>query len=283
MKTIRLLYPDWASGGLDAYWLGAELMAIIAPPNERQPLFRVPIEAPDGKPLPEEEGVCGRRLVEAGIAAAQKILEAESPDKVVTIGGNCMASLAPFDYLHQRHPDAGIIWIDAHPDVSTPADGYPCAHAMVLGSLLGGGDARIASLMKAAKFRASDVLYVGLQGLHDYQQRFLDEAGVNYQVQTEAFVPLEDVSRFASRFKTVFVHFDIDVLDPAGFHSTYFANPELTGDGSGGGRMTMPQLAELFKAISSAADVSAFTIAEHLPFEALKLREALSHAKIFSE
>ena len=27
MKTIRLLYPDHVSGGLDAYYFGAHLMA----------------------------------------------------------------------------------------------------------------------------------------------------------------------------------------------------------------------------------------------------------------
>ena len=38
MKTIRLLYPDYVSGGLDAYYFGAQLMAHILPENERQPL-----------------------------------------------------------------------------------------------------------------------------------------------------------------------------------------------------------------------------------------------------
>lgn len=73
----------------------------------------------------------------------------------------------------------GIIWIDAHPDVSTPADGYPNAHAMVLGSLMGHGDKELSTLMKHPKFRADEILYVGLQGLHDYQERFLNESGVH--------------------------------------------------------------------------------------------------------
>lgn len=29
MKTIRLLYPDYVSGGLDAYYFGAHLMARV--------------------------------------------------------------------------------------------------------------------------------------------------------------------------------------------------------------------------------------------------------------
>lgn len=47
-----------------------------------------------------------------------------------------MASLALFDYLHGKYENVGIVWIYAHPDVSTLNDGYPNAHAMVLGNLL---------------------------------------------------------------------------------------------------------------------------------------------------
>lgn len=39
MKTIRLLYPDHLSGGLDTYYFGANLLAHILPANENQPLL----------------------------------------------------------------------------------------------------------------------------------------------------------------------------------------------------------------------------------------------------
>lgn len=73
----------------------------------------------------------------AGIQDAQRKLTAENPDRVVTVGGNRMVSLALFDYLHGKYENVEIVWIYAHPDVSTLNDGYPNAHAMVLGSLLG--------------------------------------------------------------------------------------------------------------------------------------------------
>ena len=52
MKTIRLLYPDYVSGGLETYYLGAALMAAILPENRRQPLVKVSIAPPDGKEKP---------------------------------------------------------------------------------------------------------------------------------------------------------------------------------------------------------------------------------------
>ena len=47
MKTIRLLYPDHVSGGLDTYYFGANLLQYIIPENPDQPLVKVDIKEPD--------------------------------------------------------------------------------------------------------------------------------------------------------------------------------------------------------------------------------------------
>ena len=283
MKTIRLLYPDYASGGLEEYYLGAHLMRHILPENPNQPLIPVHIAPPDGKEKNISHGIYAEAEVLAGIRDAKKQLETEKPDRVITIGGNCLVSLAPFDYLHGQYESAGILWMDAHPDVSAPENGYPNAHAMVLGALLGGGAPQLAAQVQHGYFQPTDILYVGLQGLHDYQKRFLDKVGVAYQVQTDAFLPLSQIQRFADRFGRLLVHLDVDVLDAGRFHSTYFANPELVGDGSGGGKMTLEQLSGLLRAVTDRADVVGLTIAEYLPFEAYKLRKIFLNLRIFTE
>lgn len=283
MKTIRLLYPDYVSGGLETYYFGAHLMAHILPENERQPLVRVKIAPPDGREKRVTDGIYGKEEVLAGIREAMKVIEEEQPDRIITIGGNCMVSQAPFDYLHGRYANTGIIWVDAHPDVSMVKDQYPNAHAMVLGSLLGYGDASLSDLMKNRKFQADEILYVGLQGLHDYQEQFLKDMGVNYRVQTGDFVSEEEMRKFMDRFDHILVHLDIDVLDPTLFHSTYFANPELVGDGSGGGRMTMDKLTEVLHCITDYADVVGLTIAEYLPFDEEKLHKMFAGLDIFTK
>lgn len=284
MKTIRLLYPDYVSGGgIETYYFGANLLAHILPENDRQPVYRVNIAAPDGRQRTVTDGIYARDEVLSGIRSAQEILEQVRPDRVVTIGGSCMVSQAPFDYLHGLYKDLGIVWLDAHPDVSAPADGYPNAHAMVLGSLLGGGDPSFAALLKNGRFAAGDVLYVGLQGLHDYQQKFLDEMGVHYRIQTEAFVPGDEVRAFLHRFSHVLVHLDIDVLDPAFFHSTYFANPELVGDGSSAGRMTMAELNDVLQLVAGCTDIVGLTLAEYLPFDEYRLHQMLSHLRLLTD
>lgn len=283
MKTIRLLYPDHVSGGLETYYFGAHLLAHILPENDSQPLVKVDIIPPDGKEKIVEDGIYGKSEVINGIKDAKSKLNAENPDKVITIGGNCLVSLAPFDYLHGKYENTGIIWIDAHPDVSTAKDGYPNAHAMVLGSLLGGGDESLTELVENCSFQPDEILYVGLQGLHDYQKGFLDEKGVNYKVQTDSFVSSDEISEFIKRFDHILVHLDIDVLDEHFFHSTYFENPELSGDGSGGGKMTMDTLAEILEQITAQADIVGFTIAEYLPFDEYRLHKMFSGIKMFTD
>ena len=283
MKTIRLLYPDWLSGGLTTYYFGANLLQHILPANPDQPTIKVDIAAPDGTERLIEDGILAKSEVLAGIKAAQKVIADSQPDRIITIGGNCLVSHAPFDYLHGLYPDVRILWIDAHPDVSVPQNGYPNAHAMVLGALMGAGEPSLSAALKNPAFNPGDLLYVGLQSLHDYQAKFLDDLGVNYKVQTENFVSDNDIQAFVKGSDHVLVHLDIDVLDPRCFHSTYFANPELVGDGSGGGRMTLQQLESILKLVSDNTDIVGFTIAEYLPFDEERLNRMFGKLKLFSQ
>ena len=111
----------------------------------------------------------------------------------------------------------------------------------------------------------------------------MDRHGVSYRIQTDEFVTDGEIKDFIDRFDHILVHFDVDVLDEKFFHSTYFANPTLSGDGSGGGRMRMDKLEEIFGLISENCDIAGLTRAEYLPFDEYRLRKALSKIKIFSE
>lgn len=283
MKTIRLLYPDYVSGGLDTYYFGANLLAHILPENKNQPLIKVDIAQPNSANKIITDGIYAKGEVLSGIQNAMAKIEKENPDKIITIGGNCLVSLAPFDYLHGKYKNTGIVWIDAHPDVSSPKDGYPNAHAMVLGSLMGYGDNSLSNMMKNNKFNPDEILYVGLQNLHDYQKNFLNNTGVNYKIQTNKFISNNEIHKFIKRFDHILVHFDIDVLDEHFFHSTYFANSELVGDGAGGRKMTIEKLTEILRCITDNSDIVGFTIAEYLPFDEHKLYKMLTEIKLFTE
>ena len=281
MKTIRLLYPDHVSGGLDTYYFGAYLLQYILPQNPNQPVVKVDIIPPNSKEKTVTNGIYAEEEVLSGIRDAQEKISKQTPDRIITIGGNCMVSLAPFDYLHGKYKNVGIIWIDAHPDVSTLNDGYPNAHAMVLGSLLGHGAAQLTREIKNSLFKPDEIFYIGLQPLHDYQEKYLDDMGVKYKVQDKTFVTSSEINDFIGRFDHILIHFDIDVLDEHFFHSTYFANSELVGDGAGGGKMTIEKLSEVLRLITENTDVVGFTIAEYLPFDEHRLHKMFAEINLF--
>ena len=281
MKTIRLLYPDHVSGGLDTYYFGANLLQYILPQNPNQPVVKVDIIPPNSKEKTVTNGIYAEEEVLSGIRDAQEKISKQNPDRIITIGGNCMVSLAPFDYLHGKYKNAGIIWIDAHPDVSTLNDGYPNAHAMVLGSLLGHGAAQLTKEIKNSLFKPDEIFYIGLQPLHDYQEKYLDDMGVKYKVQDKTFVTSSEINDFIGRFDHILIHFDIDVLDEHFFHSTYFATSELVGDGAGGGKMTIEKLSEILRLITKNTDVVGFTVAEYLPFDEHRLHKMFAEINLF--
>ena len=282
MNTLRLLYPDFVSGGLDTYYFGAELLKHLLPQNDNQPWKTVPIDPPDdNQQLPTKNGIYGLDTLTQGIHSAQSILDDNHPDRVITIGGSCLVSVAPFDYLHGVYDDVGIICIDAHPDVSSPADDYPYAHALALSILLGDDSVPLSAELRNKPFPGDHILYVGLQDIFDYQRTVLENYQVAYTLQSDQFLSTHAVSDFARRFDHLAVHFDIDVLNPRNFHSTYFANPNLTGDGSGGGSMTMDQLQTILSAIDSAGPIDGLTIAEYLPFDEERLHATLRSLSIF--
>ena len=281
MKTIRLLYPDHVSGGLDTYYFGANLLQYILPQNPNQPVVKVDIIPPNSKEKTVTNGIYAEEEVLSGIRDAQEKISKQNPDRIITIGGNCMVSLAPFDYLHGKYKNVGIIWIDAHPDVSTLNDGYPNAHAMVLGSLLGHGAAQLAKEIKNSLFKPDEIFYIGLQPLLAYQEKYLNDMGVKYKVQDKTFVTSSDINDFIGRFDHILIHFDIDVLDEHFFHSTYFANSELVGDGAGGGKMTIEKLSEILRLITKNTDVVGFTVAEYLPFDEHRLHKMFAEINLF--
>ena len=236
---------------------------------------------PNSKEKAVTNGIYAEKEVLLGIRDAQEKISKENPDRIITIGGNCMVSLAPFDYLHGKYKKVGIIWIDAHPDVSTLNDGYPNAHAMVLGSLLGHGAAQLAKEIKNSLFKPDEIFYIGLQPLHAYQEKYLNDMGVKYKVQDQTFVSSSEIKSFIGRFDHILIHFDIDVLDEHFFHSTYFANSELVGDGAGGGKMTIEKLSEVLRLITENTDVVGFTIAEYLPFDEHRLHKMFAEINLF--
>ncbi|MDR1490082.1 MAG: arginase family protein [Desulfovibrio sp.] len=283
MKTLRLLYPQW-QGGFDEsefpgqiYPLGARLLAWLAPESEA-PFVEVPVEPWTGAEPNKEGGVFYRQEIVRQIRSARNIIDAYEPDRVITFGGDCLISQAPFGYLNERYAGKlGIVWIDAHPDVTTPKD-FDHAHAMVLGNLMGEGEPLMACEVKLP-VKPEQVVLVGVDGVFSHEREAIDRFGLKVipskAVMDSSHAILDWIRE--KEFARVAIHLDLDVLDPAVFRSLLFANPNVEEHiESEHGKTRMQHMGRVLKDIASEVDVVGMSFAEHMPWDALSLKKMLS-------
>lgn len=125
-------------------------------------------------------------------------------------------------HLASKGERLGVIWVDAHGDLNTPASSRSGnVHGMPLAALLGNGDKAMSSIAgEQPALKASDVALVGLRdldqpernhirkwGLSAFTMRALDERGVR--------MVMEEAIAVATRGTGgIWVSFDMDVIDP---------------------------------------------------------------------
>lgn len=275
--------PQW-QGGYDEsefpgqiYPLGARLLAWLAPESDAQ-LMEVPVEPWTGAAPAKEGGVFYRQEILSQMRSARNIIDAHYPDRVITFGGDCLISQAPFAYLNERYDGKlGIIWIDAHPDVTTPKN-FDHAHAMVLGNLLGEGEPLMAGEVKK-HYLPEQVALVGVDGVFSHEREAIDRFGLKV-------VPSKDITGSSKAItdwirdrglERVAIHLDLDVLDPAIFRSLLFSNPNVEAHiESEWGKAKIQDIARVLKDIAAQVEVVGMSFAEHMPWDALNLKKMLA-------
>lgn len=282
-KTLRLVMPQWQGGGLPAYVLGARLLAWLAPASDAI-VREVPITPPDDGGLAIEHGIYERSAILRQDQAAMRIIQEVGPDRIVTFGGDCSVSLAPFSYLASRYAgDVAILWIDSHTDFAGP-DSYPYAHGYPVNNLLGYGDPEFVALVRDP-LPASRLAYVGIQ------KRVYADLPLFTQLGATAFDPADLTADFSevtawirqTGAAKLLVHFDVDVLDPARFHAQHVGHPDGPEERYRElptGKITLDQVAALVVRCGEVADIVALSITEHLPWDAEHLRLALAKIPI---
>lgn len=116
----------------------------------------------------------------------------------------------------------GVIWVDAHADLNTPATSPSLnVHGMPMAHLLGHGDPRLTAVWGGgAAIRPEDVVFIGLRSLDEGERRLIRELNLKAftmkdvdrlglaEIADDTLEHLADVDR-------VHVSFDADVLDPS--------------------------------------------------------------------
>ncbi|MDT0342082.1 arginase family protein [Streptomyces litchfieldiae] len=240
--TTVLCVPQWqgsASSKAPRLMAGARRAAELVP---AQAVVTVPVLENGG------EKAAGIRALDVLVENQRLTREALAgiEGRVITVGGDCAVDIAPIAAAHARYGDRlTVLWIDAHPDVYSPVTLPSGAfHGMVVRALLGDGPA---GLTPDRPLAPEQVIIAGERAGDASEHEYLAKTGLRrYGV--------EDLERVLDGLRgPVYVHVDLDVLEPTVFGSTCYPEP----DG------VRPQ--RLIDLIDNVDEIVGAAITEHAP------------------
>ncbi|MFJ4175211.1 arginase family protein [Microbacterium sp. NPDC089696] len=275
-RTLRLSFPQWQGGDITGYRLGAMVLnqLLPAPGHMMSEAVAVPL-APAGRTgllaSDEENLTSSYGQVHAQLQQAVNIITRADPDRILTIGGDCAVSIAPFAWLASKYPEFGVVWVDAHPDMWA-ADAQPHANARAA-SILSGQDATELGTLLPTTVPADKFVWVGTRAEVVPQLVDLDRVWSNRvrvdEVETSPRTVVERLRRKGVR--QIAVHFDLDVLDADEFHGV------AVGEDAG---MTWKGIAALLQSLDEEFELVGLTVAEHIPEGLETLREIISSTSL---
>jgi len=285
--TLRLIYPQWQGGIISSlvtevapddasrgYYLGAHLLNILAP-ESGQKTVEVPVTL-DINDRAVKNGINSYDAILRQTNAALKLLNENAPERIVTLGGDCAVSVAPFTYMAAKYPnDVAIVWIDAHPDLNLPGDSYEGYHAMALAACIGLWDDEIIKALPA-KIDADKAILVGLRswdtGIKERQQELGIKGLAPAEVSDNSSAILEWLKKTGA--SKVVIHFDLDVIDP---------KEMIAAVGTDSDGMKVDEVVRVINDISAQYDIVSLTIAEPMPRVAIKIKNMLDKLPLLKD
>lgn len=125
----------------------------------------------------------------------------------LTTAGRCAASLATLPVIARHHPDAAVVWFDAHADCNTPEtslSGY--LGGMVLTGAAGRWDSGLGRGLKL-----ESVVLVGARAIDQAEAALIDRGEVGCVAPGPG---LAERLQQAVRGRPIYVHLDCDVFEP---------------------------------------------------------------------
>jgi arginase len=240
--TTVLCVPQWQGSASDKAPLlvpGANRTAGLLRADD---IVSVPIADGSGEIV---DGIRARGVLAENLKLTGEV-HAEIDDFVITVGGDCGVDIAPIAEARRRYgDDLTVLWIDAHPDVYGPGELPSGAfHGMVVRTLLGDGPAL---LTPEHTLTAAQVVLAGVRAGGDSERDYLRKTGLRVHGVDDLEVAFTGIPG------PVYVHIDLDVLEPTEFGSTCYPEPA-------GVRSSL--LADL---VSQLDNVVGAAITEHAP------------------
>lgn len=249
---LNLVFPQWqGSGPSNTLYHAANRLADIC-----TDIGFIPIRVPEKQRLHIAHDILGYESILSLLRRANTIIEQANPESIMVVGGDCGVELAPVSFLNQRHGgNLALVWLDAHGDLNTPQSSpSKHFHGMPLRTLCGGGDQRIMDQCFSL-LSPDQVILAGARDLDPAEEQFIRDHGVSQvSVQAMAADPKSIVREIHKKgFRHVYVHIDMDVLDPEGY--PWVKHPTPQG-------LTIKNLGEILSAIAVSFHVAGLGLVE---------------------
>lgn len=181
---------------------------------------------------------------------------AEIDGWAITIGGDCGVSLAAVGHANElAKGDMAVVWLDAHPDLNTPATSPSgIFNGMVLRALTGEG---ADGLVPQRPVDPSKLVLAGARAFDEGETAFIAKHGVSLVPASELTSPEALIRALeATGANSVYLHIDVDVLDPGEIDGV--GNPVPFG-------VSGAELTELIRAVKARFALAGASLVEFAP------------------
>src|SRR5262245_49391597 len=165
-------------------------------------------------------GSAWQRLARLHQAVAAEVATMAGADgRPLVLSGDCLTSLGTVAGLQRAGIDPAIVWFDAHGDVQTvetTASGY--LGGMPLRILVGYGPELIADRLGIRPLAEDRVVLVDARDLDPPEAEYLATAAIRH-------VPVADVPSMDLPAGPIYLHLDLDVVDPNDLPGLLFPAP----------------------------------------------------------
>jgi arginase len=250
-RDLDLVVPMW-QGADDHRLTGgpAALTRLV----ERGRVQRV-IDIPTGAGA-HEGGVRHLEILTAAHRDVRRGLMENAPERVLVLGSDCAIEAVTISYLMERHGGVAVAWFDAHADLNTPQSSPSgAAHGMALRLLMGEGHADLLP-PSSGWLDPSSVVLAGVRAMDPAEAEFIASRDIAHARVEALDRDPTLVSRALPPGRPVYVHLDVDVLDPNTFPATGWPAPN---------GLVMPTLEAVMEDLFSHRDVIGIGVVEFVP------------------
>jgi arginase len=219
--------------------------------------------------LESQQGIFARDVVLTQLREAVRLIDEAHPDKIVTLGGECSVSVAPFAHLAAKYgDDLAVIWLDAHSDCTLPDDPYDGYHAMALSHLTGHGDQEVVEALPAT-VNPSRVALAGVHAWTDWDLPNAHQWGIQSFSADELNAGTKPLLAWleSTGCSRVAVHLDLDVVD---------SNDIILGLGMEPNGLSRAALTRTITDLANTVELVAITVAEYVPRQVIAVSELLN-------